>query len=110
MNNHRYNEKRLDRANCNGVIIELMQYWAKGEPEADAYFMIYIGDQYDPDGEVDDYDYETETEARLAFDGFVAEYKDKPNWNAQAAYDEAHGTINGEDAGIVAYRELVGEY
>ena len=32
-----------------------------------------------------------------------------PNWEAQARYDEEHGTINGEDPGIVAYRELVGE-
>lgn len=33
----------------------------------------------------------------------------EPNWEMQAEYDELHGTINGEDAGIVAMRELWGE-
>lgn len=32
-----------------------------------------------------------------------------PDWEAQSRYDELHGTVNGEDARIVAYRELVGE-
>jgi hypothetical protein len=30
----------------------------------------------------------------------------EPDWEAQARYDEEHGTINGEDPGIVAMREL----
>lgn len=32
-----------------------------------------------------------------------------PDWEAQARYDEIHGTINGEDPGVVAMRELWGE-
>lgn len=109
MNQHRYNEKRLDFANCNGVHITLEKVWAKTEPEDDAYFLVHIMDVYDEFGcDVDPYDYDTEEEARAAFTEFVAEYADKPNWNAQAAYDEAHGTINGEDAGIVEMRELWG--
>lgn len=29
-----------------------------------------------------------------------------PDWELQAEYDELHGTINGEDPGVVAMREL----
>ncbi|QDP61546.1 MAG: hypothetical protein Tp138OMZ00d2C19078261_7 [Prokaryotic dsDNA virus sp.] len=32
-----------------------------------------------------------------------------PDWEAQAAYDAAHGTVNGHDPAILEYRELVGE-
>lgn len=103
----RYNEKQMHRANCNGVIITMEKVWAKNEPEEDAYFLVSIVDSFDEDGYGDDpYDYETEAEAKAAFDGFVAEYRDKPNWNAQAAYDAEHGTINGEDPGVVQMREL----
>lgn len=104
---NRYNEKRLHRANCNGVIITMTKCWATTEPEEDAYFLVSVVDSFDEEDYGDDpYDYETEAEAKAAFDGFVEEYRDKPNWNAQAAYDEAHGTINGEDPGIVIMREL----
>ena len=107
---HNYEEKRLDRANCNGVLIELVKVWSKKEPEEDAYFMSYIADQYDDSyADPDEYEYETEEEGRRNFESFVNEYKNKPNWNAQAAYDEAHGTINGEDQRIVEMRELWGE-
>ena len=30
----------------------------------------------------------------------VAELQDTPNWNMQRAYDQAHGTINGQDPAI----------
>lgn len=104
----RYNERSLVKANCNGVAIELVKFWAVTEPEEDAYFVVYIEDTYDDWGGADELDYDNEEEARAAFQGFVDEYKNKPNWNAQAAYDEAHGTINGEDPGVVAMRELWG--
>lgn len=29
----------------------------------------------------------------------------EPDWEAQARYDEAHGTVNGEDPNIAAWRE-----
>lgn len=106
----RYNDKQVKFANCNGVHIEVRKYWGKGQSEEDAYFMVTIVDAFDDWSEPDEYEAETETEALEMFTGFVEEYQDKPNWNAQAAYDEAHGTINGEDAGIVAWREAVGEY
>lgn len=107
----RYNEKQVNRANCNGVIITMTKCWAVTEPEEDAYFLVSIVDSFDEESGYDDpYDYETEAEAKAAFDEFVEEYRDKPNWNAQAAYDEAHGTINGQDPRIVEWNELVGEY
>lgn len=106
----RYNDKRVQFANCNGVHIEVRKYWGKGHDEADAYFMLTIADAFDDYCEPDEYEHETEAEALEQFEALVEEYRDKPNWNAQAAYDEAHGTINGEDAGIVAWREAVGEY
>jgi hypothetical protein len=63
----------------------------------------------DPDGWEDDViSYASYEEAQKAFD----EWSDRPlepNWEAQAEYDELHGTINGEDAGIVMMRELWGE-
>jgi len=108
---HRYNEVTLHRANCNGVEITMQKCWATTEPEEDAYFLVSIVDRYDEESWGDDpYDYETEAEAKVAFDGFVEEYRDKPNWNAQAAYDKAHGTINGQDPRIAEWNELVGEY
>lgn len=104
----RYNDVTLKKANCNGIIIILEKHWARGEPEADAFFTIAIGDQYDDHDFEDIHEYDLESDARKAFEGFVEEYKNKPNWNAQAAYDEEHGTINGEDPGIAEMRELWG--
>lgn len=63
-------------------------------------------DSDDFDDEI--FSYPTYEEARKAFD----EWKDRPlepNWEAQAEYDELHGTINGEDPGVVTMRELWGE-
>ncbi len=100
----RYHEKQLHIANCNGVIITMTKFWATTEPEEDAYFLVSVVDCFSDDWSEDSYDYETE--AKAVFDGFVEEYREKPNWNAQATYDEAHGTINGEDPGIVMMREL----
>jgi|SRR6056297_2052385 len=106
----RYNAKRVKFANCNGVHIEVRAHWARSEPEQDAYFILTIQDVYDEWSEPDDWEYDNEAEAVAAFEEFVAEYGNKPNWNAQAAYDAAHGTINGEDPGIVAMREAYGEF
>jgi hypothetical protein len=63
----------------------------------------------DPDSYEDEvFEYSTYEAARKAFDGWEAEPL-QPNWEAQAEYDELHGTVNGEDAGIVMMRELWGE-
>ena len=105
----RYNEKQIKFANCNGVQIEVRKFWSRSESEDDAYFLVTILDAFDDWSEPDDYEAETEAEALEMFAGFVEEYRDKPNWNAQATYDVEHGTINGEDAGIVQMRELLGD-
>lgn len=107
----RYNEVKLASARPNGWNISLYKIWAKNEPEEDAYFMVYEActDGYgEYDGE-DDTEFETEAEARKYYEDRLSSLRDTPNWAAQAAYDEQHGTINGEDAGIVAMRELWGE-
>lgn len=54
------------------------------------------------------YEYSSYKEARYFFDEW-SEKPVQPNWEAQAEYDELHGTVNGEDPGIVAMRELWGE-
>lgn len=63
----------------------------------------------DPDGFEDQvYEFNSYEDARQWFDKYSGQSLE-PNWEAQAEYDELHGTINGEDAGIVAMRELWGE-
>lgn len=94
----------LKKSNCNGILIETERCWDKN----DEWFTVTIVDQYDDWSEPEVFDGYTREEALAAHDKFVKEYKDKPNWNAQATYDEAYGTINGEDAGIVEMRELWG--
>lgn len=73
----------------------------------DGYFIWVM--MTDPDSYEDEiFDYSSYEAARKAFD----EWTDRPlepNWEAQAEYDEMHGTINGEDPGVVAMRELWGE-
>lgn len=65
--------------------------------------------QDDPDAYEDEiFSYDSYDEAAQRFDLWLKEPVE-PNWEAQAEYDELHGTINGEDAGIAAMRELWGE-
>lgn len=54
----------------------------------------------------DVWDFKTRQEAESLYDGLVADRSATPNWEAQAEYDELHGTINGEDLGIAHMREL----
>jgi hypothetical protein len=63
----------------------------------------------DPDDyENEIFSYDSYDEAAQRFDLWSNE-EVRPNWEAQAEYDELHGTVNGEDAGIVMMRELWGE-
>jgi len=39
--------------------------------------------------------YETEDDAMADFNARVAELRNTPNWEAQAEYDDLHGTDNG---------------
>lgn len=48
----------------------------------------------EPDME-DDFEYVKEEHARRHYDEVVARLSEEPNWEAQAAYDEEHVTING---------------
>jgi len=77
--------------------------------------------EYDLDGYFDDYhggwDSVPVTDDNLndvleAWDAWIAKVAGQlepdgpqPDWEAQARYDEQHGTINGQHAGIVAYEE-----
>lgn len=104
----RYNEITLKRSRPNGFYIELSKIWAKNEPEEDAYFVVSeaVTDGYGDFDGCDDTEFETEGEARAYFELRCSELSKTQNWQAQAEYDMAHGTINGEDAGIVEMREL----
>jgi hypothetical protein len=56
----------------------------------------WITPPHDPDFEEDPYDVGTNLqEATVAFDSEVQRLAKVPNWEAQAAYDDEHGTING---------------
>ena len=107
----RYNEKRLERRRPNGWDIKLLKVWAKTEPEEDAYFLVVEAttDGYGYYDGTDEVEFETEAEARKYFEERCAELSDVLNMEAQYQYDMAHGTVNGEDAGIVAMREAWGE-
>jgi len=95
----------IKKSNCNGVCIETEKQTFRGCVS----WAVCICDQYDEWAEPEEFEYESEAEALVAHDQFVEEYKDKPNWNAQTSYDAEHGTINGQDARIVEWNELVGE-
>ena len=74
----------------------------------EGYFIwVMMTDPYSFEDEL--FDYSSYEAARKTFDEWT-ERPLQPNWEAQAEYDELHGTINGEDAGIVMMRELWGEW
>jgi len=96
--------KSIKKSNCNSILIETEHCTGpSGE-----WWKVTLVDQYDDWAELEVFEEGSEAEALARHDALVDEYKHKPNWNAQAAYDEAHGTINGEDPGIVEMRELWG--
>jgi len=94
----------IKKSNCNGILIETEHC----KDRSGEYWVVTLCDQYDDFAEPEIFEEGCEAEALARHDALVEEYRDKPNWNAQAAYDEAHGTINGEDPGIVEMRELCG--
>jgi hypothetical protein len=89
----------------------------------DSKYQCYAVDGFASDGECYDEGVEIDTmpetrddaQALVVFDAWV-EYQlhlehnkgVKPDWEAQARYDEAHGTVNGQDPRIAEWNELVG--
>lgn len=61
------------------------------------------------DAEVWTNEYDSEALARKEYETELQRLQNTPNWEAQAEYDEAHGTINGQDPGIVAWNEMFWE-
>jgi hypothetical protein len=57
------------------------------------------------DNEVDEIDFETYAAAKLHYDARKASLATTPNWEAQARYDEEHGTDNGYDPRIERFRD-----
>lgn len=55
-------------------------------------------------GEPFEFEFSTEEAARDECSGLHS----TPNWEAQAEYDEMHGTVNGQDPRIVAWQEEFG--
>lgn len=78
--------KVLKRANPNrhGWIILKQDTSSDGE----IYYTVIGADEYE-------HEPETLAEAEALFDKLVSELINEPNWEAQADYDAAHGTING---------------
>lgn len=66
-------------------------------------------DATDEDGDAWTNEYPSEELARLEYNTELQRLQNTPNWEAQEAYDEANGTVNGEDPGIIAMREMLGE-
>lgn len=114
-------ERRLLRSFENGFIFEktediialldfntqhdMVLYAMRNESCGYAVWMM----ETDPDAYEDQvYEFNSYEDARKWFDKYSSQPL-QPNWEAQAEYDELHGTINGEDAGIVMMRELWGE-
>lgn len=54
-------------------------------------------------------EYSSEATARKEYETELQRLQNTPNWEAQAEYDEMHGTINGRDPGVVAWEEQFGE-
>ena len=60
------------------------------EQEAETFF-VYLAENEDP------WCFDSYTEAKEFWDHNVGELANTPNWEAQAEYDELHGTDNGGD-------------
>lgn len=95
----------VKKARPNGWGIK-MEQWSEGD---EATFAVY---EEDEEGYFDDgieFD-EDRAKAEAYFDERVAELQDTPNWRLQEEYDEAHGTVNGYDPDIEAWKNESGEY
>lgn len=83
------------------VMIGLIAHW-------DGTFSVY---EQDPEGnEPWMSEFTTWADAKRSYDIEVGKMANTPNWEAQAAYDAAHGTDNGYDPQILAWqREFADE-
>ncbi len=77
----------IEKRRPNGFHVAL---WADNGGDA-WYVEVQTSDDYD----TDPCEYETMEEAKADFDLNCRELANQPNWDAQDAYDDAHGTING---------------
>lgn len=91
--------KRLEHYRPNGWDIALYDH-------GDGWYTVEYGNYYDEFEEPYVDDFQDLVQAKEFVDQLLKEFGDKPNWEAQAAYDMAHGTINGEDEMIVLQREM----
>jgi len=72
--------------------------------ESDLFYVVEeVVFEYESEWEV--YDFQDKADAEKLYHEIADERRNTPNWAMQAEYDDAHGTINGEDPGIVAMRE-----
>lgn len=63
----------------------------EGGDFGDTVWVVALPGEHSDDGQ----EFGTEAEAGMAYDAEVARLAVTPNWEAQAAYDDAHGTDNG---------------
>jgi len=53
-------------------------------------------------------EYSSEERARKEYNSVYERLVRTLNWEAQAEYDEMHGTVNGRDPGVLAWEEAFG--
>lgn len=103
-----FRSKIIKSVNINGFYLEVCKVW--NGKESEAWFEFMETNRYgSPDDNYEDpVDCSSAYQALKMMENRAAELKGEPNWAAQEAYDSAHGTINGQDPGIVEMRELWG--
>lgn len=83
-------------------------YFLLAKMDTSYVVLFFVNDPDMDDNLLNEIDTKDRAEAEKFYRTWVAEscgYKAEPDWEAQAAYDEAHGTINGSDPAIVAWQE-----
>lgn len=77
----------IKRATINGYVLVLT--------EDDGLFLLTEGNSFDDYDEPVEDEFDDRDEAIKQFEHRAEKLRDTPNWEAQAAYDEEHGTDNG---------------
>ena len=91
--------KTLKRSRPNGWDLSLVKFTetpGHGEDYVDAevYYVVFGPDDDDQNPD-DGQEFDTLAEAEVYYEAQVLVLSKTPNWEAQARYDEANGTING---------------
>ncbi len=112
--NEKRMKRRIERAfTCPVGVMQIGDHVGLVQCFDESYAVVALNT--DPDAWEDDYyDCADYAEAVVWFEkatSDVAEVASKPDWEAQARYDELHGTENGHDPKVLEWqREFANEY